>query len=88
MNFHISSKQEKILTKWLQELDQKTIEIQKEIMHPAEWSELTCDGKYPYYGTTGAGVVYKFIPTSLGIVVKVQHSFTKEEIDLTEYDYW
>lgn len=88
MKFHLSINQQKKLTEWLKVLDEKTIQIQKEQMIPEEWEELTCNGKYPYYGTSSGGVEYKFIPTGLGIILKVKHLFTGEEIDLTEYDYW
>lgn len=88
MKFHVSLNQQKKLAEWLKVLDEKTIQIQKEQMIPEEWEELTCGGEYPYYGTNGAGVQYIFTPTSLGTVLKVKHLFTKEEIDLTEYDNW
>lgn len=88
ISFHISKNQFKTLSKWVEEQDKIAISIQKETMHPAEWEELTCNGEYPYYGTSGGEVEYKFVPTGLGTVLKVFHKFTKEEIDLTEYDNW
>lgn len=40
----------------------------------------------PYYGAIGGSLSYIFIPTSLGVIIKVRHSVTKEELDVTEYD--
>lgn len=88
ISFHVSKSQFKILTEWMEEQDRIALSIQKETMHPAEWEELTCNGEYPYYGTSSGEVHYKFIPTSIGTMLKVYHSFTKQEIDLTEYDNW
>lgn len=41
-----------------------------------------------YYGASGGAYTYKFTPTTLGLVIKVENGLTKEEIDLTEYDGW
>ncbi|HEX2231281.1 MAG TPA: hypothetical protein VHG34_03750 [Nitrososphaeraceae archaeon] len=40
----------------------------------------------PYYGACGGGYDYKFIPTSIGLITKVENVATKEEIDLTDYE--
>lgn len=42
----------------------------------------------PYYGACGGPLEYIFVPTSLGIIEKVRHSVTKEELNLTEFDLW
>lgn len=40
----------------------------------------------PYQGAIGGGTTYSFIPTSIGVIVKV--SANGHELDLTEYDTW
>lgn len=40
----------------------------------------------PYYGTCGGAYLYKFLPTSVGLITKVENVVTKEEIDLTDYE--
>jgi len=42
----------------------------------------------PYYGTCGGAYLYKFLPTSIGLITKVENVATKEEIDLTDYKSW
>lgn len=39
---------------------------------------------YPNYGSIGGAYGYKFIPTTIGMIVKVDNCVTKEEIDITE----
>lgn len=46
------------------------------------------DEGHPYQGASGGGVTYKFTPTSIGIVVKVQEQWTGKELDVTDYDTW
>ena len=40
-----------------------------------------------YYGAIGGQLTYSFTPNSLGCVVKVIHDITKEELDLTDYEW-
>jgi hypothetical protein len=37
-------------------------------------------------GAIGGQFTFKFIPTSIGTIVKVVYSATLEELDLTDYD--
>lgn len=48
-----------------------------------DWSE-----GIPYQGASGGGITYKFTPTSIGIVIKVQEQWTGRELDVTDYDSW
>lgn len=41
-----------------------------------------------YYGAIGGGTIYKFIPTSLGVIFNVENSVTGHMIDLTDYESW
>ena len=40
----------------------------------------------PYYGVDGGAYLYKFQPTSVGLITKVENVVTKEQIDLTDYE--
>ena len=37
-------------------------------------------------GASGGQFTFKFIPTSIGTIVKVVYGHTAEELDLTDYD--
>jgi hypothetical protein len=41
-----------------------------------------------YYGAPEGAYLYKFCPTSLGLITKVENLVTKEEVDLTNYESW
>ena len=47
------------------------------------WDDMPVE-MYPYYGAIGGALTYRFTPTSIGVVVKVVHAITKNELDLTE----
>lgn len=69
------------LKKWKKEQDRKVANKQaakKGITK--EWK------KFAYYGAIGGAYVYKFVPTGINIVIKVENVVTKEEIDLTDYE--
>jgi hypothetical protein len=71
--FQLDESQSKRLLKWLKEQEVKAEEMQ---------------GKKPYYGCSGGVLTYMFTPTTIGLVVKVEHGYTKETIDLSDYDSW
>jgi hypothetical protein len=39
-------------------------------------------------GTIGGTFTYSFTPTSLGVVEKVKHNPSGDELDVTEYQDW
>ena len=39
-------------------------------------------------GCTGGQNTFRFTPTSIGLVVKVDNCLTRNTIDLTDYDIW
>jgi hypothetical protein len=57
-------------------------------MFGTEFNEKTNNGEYPYYGAIGGGLEYIFTPTGLGDCLVVREHFTKEEINVTDYDNW
>ena len=40
------------------------------------------------YGSIGGAYTYHFTPTSIGTVIKLENTVTKETIDLSDYDHW
>lgn len=72
--FKLTEEQSEKLLVWMKEQKKKDAERQ---------------GKdEPYYGCIGGVYTYCFTPNSIGLSVKVINDFSKEEIDLTEYDNW
>lgn len=82
MMFTLDEKQLERLYVWQDEIYEKAFNSQSDLP-----PGLSMKGA-PYYGVIGGGLTYKFTPTSLGIIVKVQEAVTGEEIDLTDYDSW
>ncbi|MEH2426689.1 MAG: hypothetical protein V7K26_04170 [Nostoc sp.] len=39
-----------------------------------------------YYGALEEGYVFTFYPTSIVNIVKIKHTLTGDEIDITDYD--
>ncbi len=55
----------------------------------ANWlGELAVKNKDKCGGAIGGSKTYSFTPTNLGVVVTVYDEFTKETIDLTDYESW
>ena len=42
----------------------------------------------PRYGAAGGGYTYSFIPTGIGLIVKVTEYYTKKTLDLSDYESW
>lgn len=53
-----------------------------------EWKKNLKPPEGSYSGAIGGRFTYLFTPTSLGVVIVVQDSMSKTEIDLSEYDMW
>lgn len=89
-SFTLSIAQDRKLYDWVLEQNKKAIEAQKE--NPPNISreilESCWEEGFPYGGAVGGSLTYSFTPTSLGVCVKVTDAFTKETIDLTEYEDW
>ncbi len=75
--FNLNKEQLKKLDRWNK--DQENIVRQTQKLKPNE---------DPYYGAIGGQLTYSFTPTSLGVIEKIHHCVTKNELDLTEYDLW
>ena len=86
MIFEIPEEDEKKINEWYESIKPKILSIQKQKMSKTDFMALTNDGKTPYYGTIGGGLKYTFIPTGIGLIIKVKEHFTGEELDTTDYD--
>lgn len=42
----------------------------------------------PYLGAVGGVFTYTFTPTGIGTVIRVVCSYTKAELDVSDYDSW
>jgi hypothetical protein len=42
----------------------------------------------PYYGATGGGLTYSFIPTSLGTIITVKETITGKELNVSDALGW
>lgn len=103
ISFEIGGKQYNDLKKWQKSIDDRLFRYQLETgkLWPGSSDEIyECELERfkliakeggtakPYYGSIGGAYIYKFCPTSLGLITKVENSVTKEEIDLTDYKSW
>lgn len=68
---------------WLESLKPRILEIQKHSTLPPHLFEAE-----PYYGATGGGVTVMCTPTSLGNIICVQESITKEILNVSDATYW
>jgi hypothetical protein len=50
------------------------------------YSEISPDE--PYYGATGGGFSYTFLPTSLGTIITVKEAITGKELNVTDALGW
>ena len=87
MKFELTPEQVKQVDEWYESLVPKILELQK-ISLGNEYSVLTTNGKYPYYGAIGGGITYQFIPTGLGNICVVREAITQEELNITDFDSW
>lgn len=88
--FFLDDEQVVKLGSWIAEQDANAVAAQKANPPdvPRDLLESCWELGYPYGGAIGGSLTYSFTPTSLGVVVKVTNSHTKESIDLTEYGDW
>ena len=88
LKFIIEKNQEEKINLWFEKQQKIAIETQRQLMSEKEFADLTGNGMYSYDGAIGGALEYKFIQTSLGLITKVSHLLTKNELDVTDYDNW
>lgn len=89
--FQISPKQRVKFEKWSKEQEAKAYEMQlvrkdqtdPELASSISPFEVTIleEMKKPYYGAIGGGYTWNFSPSSIGMLITVEHSITKEKLD-------
>lgn len=89
-NFSITDEQAVTLDLWVTEQNKISVAAQKKNPPrvPRDLLESCWEDGYPYGGAIGGNLTFSFTPTSLGVVVTVTDSLTKETIDLTIYEHW
>ena len=88
LKFIIEKNQEEKINLWFEKQQKIAIETQRQLMTEKEFADLTGNGMYSYDGAIGGALEYKFIQTSLGLITKVSHLLTKNELDVNYYDNW
>lgn len=78
-SFGTNKAEQSVIDAWLKGLEPEIMAIQG----PNPLGE---DG--PYYGATGGGVTYSFIPTGLGNILVVKETTTGKELNVTQALDW
>lgn len=88
----IDEKYYKQYKEWSKEQNKKGIEMQKELVKKDDpfYSSYKCcwDMGFPYAGTIGGEETIEITPTSVGEVIVIKNSITREELDITDYESW
>ena len=86
--FKLSKEQDTKIENWLKAVVYPAVikEQKATIENPSTVVRWCWEHGYPYEGAINGGLIYKFIPTSIGIVEKVQYG--SYELDLTNYEEW
>ena len=96
MAFNLTKEQQEKANEWISEQDKIFAKLQVESLR-----KKVANGEYvdestlemaeegiPYFGAIGGGVTYSFTQTGLGVVIKLTHAGTEEELDVSDYDLW
>ena len=96
--FRISGKQYQRLLEWERAVDERVFKQELETGRSPRGVELDPDTLEimrlavergtkipPWYGVTQGAYVYAFVPTTVGLVIKVENTETGDSIDLTDY---
>jgi hypothetical protein len=93
MKFELTADQISKYNAWVLEQNTKAVIKQKALVLPREepfihlYRECWAYNE-PYYGAIGGSDTFSFTPTSIGMVVKVENSYTGDKLDLTKYEDW
>lgn len=83
----LSKAQKKKIREFLKTQDDIAKEEQENFFSDVIREDLTESGLLPYYANY-IGFSYIITPTGLGTIIKIQHYWTKEILDITEYEKW
>jgi hypothetical protein len=97
MVFRISGDEYEQLVDWQHSVDKKVVEQElesgrsprgrplEEIVLEAMRTTSEQDDAVPYYGAIQGAYVYRFVPTTMGPIVKIENTETGDVLDLTRY---
>jgi hypothetical protein len=75
------------INEWVESLRPEILAIQKAGSAKSGIDD-TITGGEPYYGATGGGLSYTFIPTSLGTIITVKEAITGKELNVSDALGW
>lgn len=75
------------IAEWVESLRPEIIAIQKAGSKNTGIDDSITGGE-PYYGATGGGISYTFIPTSLGTIITVKEAITGKELNVSDALGW
>jgi hypothetical protein len=85
--FALSESQQRKIDKWILEVINPKLLEKARNGEPGYWIIEDEGTAYAYAGAIGGEYTYKFTPTSLGVIIQVEH-FIGEKIDVTDYELW
>lgn len=91
IEYELSEKEEAKFRAWYKEQNQKAAKLQVERGELSDRPELEKEvlrQQCPYAGCVSAGPTWILDECGIGTAIKARHWYTKEEIDLTDYDRW
>lgn len=86
MKFELNQNQVKLFDTWSKEQNEVALEIQKENLSEEDFSLLTNDGEFAYYGAIGGGYTFSFTTSGIGTFCSVLNNVTYQKLDLNDYD--
>jgi hypothetical protein len=85
--FGLNIAEARCIADWVESLRPEIMAIQKAGSKNSGLDD-TITGGEPYYGATGGGLSYTFIPTSLGTIITVKEAITKKELNVSDALGW
>ncbi|MCL7454040.1 MAG: hypothetical protein M8467_13435 [Anaerolineae bacterium] len=95
--FRISGEAYQQLVEWQHSVDEKVVQQElesgrsprgrplEEIVLEAMRTGSEEGDPVPYYGAIQGAYVYRFVPTTMGLIVKIENTETGDVLDLTNY---
>lgn len=86
ITFSLNSVEQATVDKWIASLRAEIMAIQGKTMKGQGLDDIISSD--PYYGATGGGITYSFIPTSLGDICIVKETITGKELNVSDATGW
>lgn len=85
--FGLNVAEARAIAEWVESLRPEIMAIQ-EAGSKRTGIDDTITGGEPYYGATGGGLSYTFIPTGLGTIITVKETITGKELNVSDALGW